>query len=911
MPVMVDTYYNIAPLLPALSSNQLILTANNRLRNHLLRAYVQYREREGSDSILTPRVYTLQQWFDQQWQTLQGLGWVQAYQAITTPLQREWLWQDIIQGSSLATGLLQAAPLAQAADLALRSLELWQLDEDAIRAAEPMMSTLSNSHSFLVWLGEFRTRLVQLELITQEQAFNTLIKAFHQQVISKEALIWLLGFDDIPPLHQDLINTGCERLETIHTQANTQVDLQRTQCNNSDAEMLAAALWSREQLLRNPGAMIGIIVPNLGQCRDQVERAFTQVFEPLASLPDQPRFTLPFNFSAGTPLASCPLIAATLDLLQLHQSEWPLEDICQLLLSPFWGAINDELVIRTYLVEALQQLGRFTISASDVRYQVQKISSRLASPAADAFSNRLLHLEAQRRPSFGNHPSRYWSDFFAQLLQSVDWPGQRRLDSQEHQQLALWNQVLDTFNQLDSCNPTLSYTKAQQQLRNIASKMPFQAQTPLSPIQILGALEGAGLEFSHCWVMGLHHRQWPPAPAPNPLLPIYLQRQYKMPHANAERELLFARSLTQHYRQCAPQVVFSSATTDNSQELSPSALIRDIPLTAITSLLEQPQSDADAYLQDIVSSTNLEVITDAQGPAIDLAIEKIHGGASIFKEQAACPFNAFAKLRLGAKQPDAPVAGFSAIERGNMLHDALARLWRTLKNQQQLLASTPETLAALIQTAVKESVTPVKNRRGHSISHYYAELEEERLANLLSEWLEQEKQRPPFEVIAIEESLNVQFTGLDLKLRIDRIDQLDNGDLVLIDYKTGNPNIKSWLSDKPEEPQLPLYALVGTSAPAAIAFAQINAKTMKWIGTGALEITHPGINTHPDWQQQLNEWQQILTNLAQDFIAGDARLDFNDKKAQDYAEELLPLNRFLEADAVQQYSMLVNNNDSH
>ena len=57
----------------------------------------------------------------------------------------------------------------------------------------------------------------------------------------------------------------------------------------AEQEMRAAALWSKQQLEQNPAAMIGIIVPNLGQCRDQVERVFVEVFEPLAALPDLAR----------------------------------------------------------------------------------------------------------------------------------------------------------------------------------------------------------------------------------------------------------------------------------------------------------------------------------------------------------------------------------------------------------------------------------------------------------------------------------------------------------------------------------------------------------------------------------------------------------------------------------------------
>lgn len=895
---MVDTYFDITPYLTAIESGELIITANNRLRNHMLRAYGQ-RQTNTAKVWPSPRIFSLSQWIEHNWGLLQRRSYAPAAQRIINNLQRQTLWEKIIGESSLAAALLQPEPLAQAADSALRNLELWQLSEEQVRAAEPLLNAQSNTYCWLTWLGEFRARLAQLGFITQENANQILIDAFKNSQLDQEAIIHLTGFDDIPPQHQDLINSACHALRNIKLD-NQQTQLIRTETQNSEAEIRAAALWSKQQLEQNPAAMIGIIVPNLGQCRDQVERIFVEVFEPLAALPDQPRYTLPFNFSAGTPLGATPIISATLDLLELQKSAWDLEAICNLLLSPFFGDANNEWILRTHLIQTLRKLGRFTISLSDLRYHGQKIASKLGIIESDNhLISRLVQLENYRRQSFGKQSAQYWSDFFQQHLQLLGWPGTRRLDSQEYQQLTLWNQVLENFLQLDATGIALTYTAAIQQLRSIAGKTPFQAQTPNSPIQILGALEGAGLQFSHCWVMGLHHRQWPPVPAPNPLLPGNLQRTQKMPHASAERELQFARALTEHYRQCAPWVIFSSAHTDEDSELSPSALIRHLPLTTIDTLIENLESISAHNYQTLAAASNLEIVSTAQAPQLIVGQEPVRGGASLFKEQGACPFNAFARLRLGATSSDEPVAGFSAIERGNLLHDALAQIWKQLKDQKNLLALDETALTTLIQQTTQTAVDSLKQKRGNSIGVFYAQLEQERLAQLIDEWLAQEKTRPPFTVVAIEEEVQVEFAGLPLRLRIDRIDQLENGDLLLIDYKTGQPKLQSWQGERMDEPQLPLYAVTATEGIAAIAFAQINAKAMKWIGTGELNTNHDGIFPgKTPWDQQLQEWQLSLEKLAFDFIQGDARVDMKNPTTAQYAEDLLPLNRLQEQDAL-------------
>ena len=77
----------------------------------------------------------------------------------------------------------------------------------------------------------------------------------------------------------------------------------------------------------------------------------------------------------------------------------------------------------------------------------------------------------------------------------------------------------------------------------------------------------------------------------------------------------------------------------------------------------------------------------------------------------------------------------------------------------------------------------------------------------MSEWLALEKKRPPFQVIEQETERSLELSGLRLRLKIDRIDQLEDGGQLLIDYKTGMTSIQDWLTERLRQPQLPLYAL--------------------------------------------------------------------------------------------------------
>lgn len=905
---MLAPLFNLDLLKEPLTRGDLILTANNRLRNHMLRAYAA---QQTATVWQPPAIQPLNHWLDECWRTLQDSALPQAARLIASTLQRQLLWEDIILTSEAGSALLQAEELAQSADAALRNLQLWQLGAEHLKNEDNL-----NTRCFVDWLVQFDDALLKRELITAESAYEIVLQAFVDGHLPHRGRLYLHGFDDLPPLYRQLLTCACDELIELPIAPAANHTLVRTQTSTDDAEIRAAALWSHQQLQQNSRAMIGIIVPNLGQSRTQVERIFTEVFEPLAALPQTSRYTLPFNFSAGTPLATTPLIQTALNLLNLNRKQWELEPLCALLQSPFFGNADTEVVVRNTLCTRLRKLGQFTISASELRYHSQKVCARFNQPdepQSERLDARLLSLENDRRAIAGNHSASYWVALFQQQLQRLGWPGTRRLDSQEYQQMSLWQKLLEEFCALDGGNFYVDFSQALKHLRKLANSTPFQAQTPDSPIQILGVLEGAGLQFSHCWVMGLHHRQWPPVPAPNPLLPIQLQRQHNMPHASAERELLFARALTDNYRRCADHIIFSCAHSDGDNELRPSALIRDLPLTPLTDVITQELNTSHSHYQQIVKSRQLELLHCAKGPELSQAEMSPRGGSRLFTLQASCPFSAFAILRLGAASITPPTLGFSAMERGTLLHNVLAIVWRALGNSHALQTMNSENLAALLKHAITTEIKSLQQQRPRELGNVYCQLEEERLFNLLTLWLNEEKNRPAFTVAAIEEAYDIQFCGLTLTTRIDRIDQLIDANhlnahesdshtsapRLLVDYKTSSPKLSAWLGERPDDPQLPLYAVSQPNDIAAIAFAQINAKAMAWLGWGELPVQHPGISAPPQpWSQQLAEWQQALSQLAYSFITGDARVDFKHSTAQQYADDLRPLNRIAEINTI-------------
>ncbi len=898
---MTNHHFDLSPLLEALGNNTLILTPNNRLKRKILQSWGEHCEAQGLEVWESPNVQALNDWQQACWTLLQDRAHEACGHLIASDALRKFAWQQAIQASQHGGGLYKTEVLAANADSAWRNLGLWQV-------SQAQLDDFLNPEleHFLQWLTQVRNTLDQHNLITREASFERVRDAFLEGALEPYETLTLHGFDDLPPLHRSLCKAACREVRENPKLDRPAGELKRSTALNESAEMLASALWSQQILTKDPSARVGIIVPKLGQCRDEVERVFTEVFEAGSLLPDEARYTLPFNFSAGSPLGSTPLIHDTLKLLSLQQKQWPLEDICGLILSPFWDAGNDKS--RASLCGEMRRRGQLTISSSDLKESCSYLAERAIAKAIpwddSGLGARLQEINDQLRGRARQQSAQEWATQFQQLLTLCGWPGLRRLDSNEYQQATLWFQVLEDFSELSVLGANMNLSEAIKTLSQLANNTHFQAQTPDSPIQILGVLEGAGLQFSHCWVMGLNRKVWPPAPSPNPLLPIDLQRQYQMPHASVERELQFAESLTEGYRSAAEYVVFSSATQDEEAAQYPSALIADIEATPLSQIIETSNSHLELFCRDLAETNTLQALNCARAPALNnLEKQSMTGGSGILQQQANCPFNAFAIYRLKARDFDAPNPGLSPMERGIILHHALQIFWEDTQNSSTLAGYSDERLHTKIEHSIEQALHPWRKRRSRQCGPRYFELEQARLLKLLQQWFEQEMLRPPFERVANEQEMDINLAGLPLKLRLDRVDTLSDGRLLLIDYKTGETHIKSWSGEKPKEPQLPLYALSLGNQCAGIAFAQINAKGTTLKGIGETSDAIDGIvapdkvrnSELPDnWEDVCTHWETVLTQLSQDFQQGLASVHYKDANAMNYTEHLFPLNRFPE-----------------
>jgi hypothetical protein len=146
-------------------------------------------------------------------------------------------------------------------------------------------------------------------------------------------------------------------------------------------------------------------------------------------------------------------------------------------------------------------------------------------------------------------------------------------------------------------------------------------------------------------------------------------------------------------------------------------------------------------------------------------------------------------------------------------------------------------------------------------------------------WLDFEKTRSPYQVVSVETNKSVRIGQLQLDLRLDRIDQMEDGSQLVIDYKSGTATTAGWRLPRLSDPQLPLYASTVDNA-SGIALMQISEERSTLIGVGEHEIH--GLSNSQDFgfetfKDLANAWNSYLEDIATSFVNGYAAVDPIDK----------------------------------
>lgn len=777
------------------------------------------------------------------------------------------IWERIIAQSDIGKSLLKTSSTARLAQDAWLLSVQWCLPE-----VETHFQSEDNV-AFFEWANDYQALCKKEHWVDSATFVDQLIHAIDQKKLDCPADITLTGFEELTPQ----LSIFFEKVKAAGSRVKSEAlvskfgNLRRLSLANTEEELRCAVLKSKQWLNRYPEARIGIVVPALAEQRALVIRILEETFRPAS-----------FNVAAPIALRLYPLIDSA--LLPLHFfMAIPLEKFSRFLRSPFFKNASVEQNIRAALDVMIRGFSEtaFTLEGAIKKIEVSiKQEPKLANFTGLADLQKLALMRTKMR---GKQRATFWRDQFSEILNCVGWPGDRLLTPEELEIIEQWQKVLTDYVSMERVLGEHRYLDAVSHLQRLLQNTAYAPSTMgetrgSAPIQVLGILEALGMPFDYLWVTGLYREAWPPEPAPNPLIPLSLQRQYDLPRSSAARELKMARQFTERLSQGGKEVIFSCPQIIEERSVSVSPLITDIPEVTSRELGIELSTDSETS----APSEKLETLENReQAPAVR-APEKIKGGSQILKLQALCPFRAFAETRLQAKPMPKQNLGLNAAARGEIIHQVLEYFWQGLKNQSALLAMSEEMLENRIQTAIENIFSDWQARYPGILTSQYLKLEKNRTYKLIERFIALEKSRPYFEVVSTEKKRIVNVEGLEIKIRIDRIDRLENQSEILIDYKTGEVSMSNWFGERPKDPQLPLYCVTEERRPAGLVFGVIRPDAIKYQGLAEEADALPGIKTPEkaeamgcaaSFAEQCDDWKDAIVLLVREFMQGVARVE--------------------------------------
>ena len=490
-----------------------------------------------------------------------------------------------------------------------------------------------------------------------------------------------------------------------------------------------------------------------------------------------------------------------------------------------------------------------------------------ALPTADT-SKRLLesvqNFAIQLKPPQGQRYISYWIGWLWQLLQEMGW-----LSSANSSQSSLW---FDRFTQVlrEMCISDVEIGQWQLDYAQFVSEleMVFQISTfhPIpdeKKVQVLRFLDARGSRFEHVAILGLAEGVFPKMQREDPFLPESFRRSAGLELRLEQDQIgVFYQAIT---RANATLMVTRPYMSDKGEALEPSPywimlaaaleekdieVVRSITRRDLSTaasieellfwsrLFNQPVQFEDPYLVEIMEilTHQDEVLSARQAklPAgeyeggmtvLPSALEKYNQNktnwsASRLETYRSCPLRFWTQYALGVEEQRIPEVGMQSFQVGSILHQILEEVYQTAENPadvSSVLAQLPAT-AELIFAAAPEEYQFEPTPYWKTQQKEWLFILEQTICGLASEaWVpiafEQKfglDDKPALEIfldLPGEQKRVVRLHGV-----IDRVDQNSQGEIRVIDYKTGIGHLDKKDLLEGTRLQLPLYAMAATQA---------------------------------------------------------------------------------------------------
>ncbi len=872
---MAITRFKLAPIIDAISEGATIVVPSLRIKDAILAGIHQS---QLHTTYLTPAVVPVDVWIKDLWDMLGYAGINPFYKKeILSGAEEAFIWTGIIESSRQEIPLVNSAETALQVAQSYQNAQQWKIWQQ-IRSETSHYGANPDIALFVKWAEEFQTVCEARRSISLVDSIPFLIDS----IISGSALflpskLVLSNFDTPPPLYRDLFNALASKTNTRSLATPTREGLfasKKFAFENRDEEIRSCADWASRISKQFPDDHIGIILPTSISDDNRIYREFNDRFNE-TWLTNFGRSEPLFNSSDSRALDGEAFIADALQFLSMHWQDSSSHEICQLLRSETILPNSQEMESRMQA----ELLMRRSFGPTCAQFELAQLLNNSKLPCySPELGRALLNCRTLIRQAPKSATPSQAVELFKQLLQQVEWPGSRLSESQQKSAKA-WDDCLRQFAGFGKGSTTFSYPTALAKLKQLLSTTSitsgFSAKRQLSLYTIS---EATGLAFDRVWLLGFDDQSWPPSASPSPFLPYRLQKQFKLPAASGKLQLEMAiNSLETLKNSVSKELVISFFKSDGDQHFRASRLFDDIDLEEHVAIESWPLSQ---YSRSVMGQHFLEQRIDTSAPKLHES-ETIRGGQSVISNQSSCPFRAFARHRLNISPVEEFSQGLNSLARGIAVHIALENFYKNITSADELCSLPQEQMEVFISNSVETALEFLQRQYMRVMTPKFTALERTRISVLVSLFIDIDRSRVPFNILYQEKKYTWRYKELELTIKIDRIDQLQNGSLALIDYKTGKsaPKQKSWLEQRPEDMQLPFYFAVATANETApvetLAIAHVNIEKLDYSALSANSHFIENLITVDrddqiamSWPELTALWQQRIDHFAEEFVNG-------------------------------------------
>jgi ATP-dependent helicase/nuclease subunit B len=638
-------------------------------------------------------------------------------------------------------------------------------------------------------------------------------------------------------------------------------------CQDINQEIEYAAKFC----LSNSSKKTAFVTINLEDDYDKIDYIFSNYFKKHEyEIYFSPKLSEQYNIRIA-------LLMLQLANCYITKEKFKYEDFSKLLRTKYISGSLKELTGRIYVDYILRGIVDYIF---DWKYIIDYLLIYLGKPIVEpisifvnlcisfttAIDNKYDWLHEKQRCGF-------WVEFINEILTAFGWCIEvHEFDSQEEQVLACWRDLLQQYNDLEEFVLPHDFSECIKIINKLSQiykiKNHFNDNINVMVMDLQTALQ---YKFDFLWIAGFSEINWPLEYEFNPFLPVDLQKRFGVPYGSLQSSQAISQQfLEQLIGNTTNNVICSYPIYIDGNLVRPSNLIKDFLEYNVNLNLDFNYNNK---VDVIGNELDLELYTDEYAPKYEFSELP---GTKVFQIQNLCPFQANAKIRLKANKIIVPVPYLNKATKGEVLHKTLASFWLLYRNQSGLNMSS-SVLKNLSLYEIKEALFKItykiledlRRSKPTTLNKVTMDLEANRIVNLCFDFINKyDLHRSDFDIIHVEEKFTVKLKDYSINVKIDRIDKLLNGNLIIIDYKTGFSvdiaDFKLFDIKQIDNHQFIVYSLYSKEVKGLI-LANIRPDELKLIGAIDSQANLDSLYNLPDSKYiAIDDWDKHLINCYED-----------------------------------------------